>query len=96
MVSRGPVNSNFTQSITAGGTAQTVIGENPQRKLLFFQNTSDTDMRVAFGKTASATVGRLIPANSYGGFEYLDGFVPTDFVSVYCATTGKTFWAEEA
>jgi hypothetical protein len=86
-----PVTSR-SGSITAGGTAQDVYTEAQAPKQGFeFQNTSDTDMYLAWGITATTTNGIRVPA---GGMYYRPGpdkIVPKGRMSVLCATTGKTF-----
>ena len=78
-------------SITTGGTSQVVAAANATRKALLFQNTSDTDMWVNEHGSAAAVgtgwkvgpgVGVPISTNKQ--------------VSVFCATTGKTFAATES
>ena len=85
------IETDRSGTITAGGTAQDVYtAEQAPKSGVFFQNLSDTSMMIAFGETASATVGRLIPANG-GAYENPAAFVPSGKLSVYCATTGKRF-----
>jgi hypothetical protein len=77
-------------SIAAGGTAQQVAAANPQRVGLTFQNTSDTLMRLTEnGTPASATSGYSVAAGVAVNVSTADA------VSVFCATTGKTFSATE-
>lgn len=82
-------------TITLGGTAQDVYAADAVSNGVFFQNISDTAMMIAFGETASATVGRLIPASG-GAYENPPAFVPSGRLSVYCATTGKRFTCKTA
>lgn len=77
-------------TITTGGTAQDVYAAGLVKNSVFFQNVSDTDMRIEFGGNASSTAGRLIPANG-GAYETPASHVPAGKLSVYCATTGKRF-----
>lgn len=81
-------------TITSGGDAQEVMAANPSRLAVFFQNLSDTDMYVSFTGTATAGPGSfLIPSG--GGTFPPAGYVPTQALSVLCATTGKEFSAYE-
>ena len=77
-------------SIAAGGTAQDVYAtEEAPKHYLLFQNTSDEDMRIAFGAGATDTSGFVVAAGL--AWESPDGWLPTGRLSVYGATTGKTF-----
>ncbi len=87
-ISLVPIDKSGT--ITSGGTAQNVYTQAASPKnSQFFQNTSDTAMRIAFDKTASATVGILIPAGV--AWEPPAGMLYAGRMSLYCATTAKTF-----
>lgn len=80
-------------SIATGGAAQDFAAVNASRKCWDFQNTSDTNMRICDYAAASATVGKvIIPGQLY---ECPAEAVTTNALSVYCATTGKTFIASE-
>lgn len=81
-------------TITAGGTAQQVMAANTTRQYLLFQNTSDTDMWINFGAVAVAA-SPSVKVTPGGDFEMERSFVSTQYVSVFCATTGKTFTAKE-
>lgn len=85
--------SGAAGSITTGGVAQTVDAADTKRRYYYFQNTSDEVMRLRDdGGTASATAGKMI----WPGSAYESGAVcPTSAISLYGATTGKTFWYEE-
>jgi len=85
-------NINVSGSIAAGGAAQNVYSDQRAPRNGFeFQNTSDTDMYLAFGITATATNGyKVAPGQMY----YRPGpdmIVPKGRMSVFCATTGKTY-----
>jgi hypothetical protein len=85
-----PATTDRSGSITTGGTAQTVAAANANRIGLTFQNTSDTEMRVTEnGTTATAATGYLVAA---GQFIRVNS---NKAISVFCATTGKTFAATE-
>lgn len=73
---------------TIAGTAVVYAEDNLPDIRVFFQNASDTDMRIEFNGTALATVGRLVAA---GGFYETPGFVPAGRLTVYCASGGKSF-----
>lgn len=80
---------NASGSITAGSTPQTILEEDLGRRYLLIQNTSDTVMHVAFGESATTTNSIRLEAGSSVIFEF--SFVPVDYVSLLCATAGKTF-----
>lgn len=82
---------DFSGTITTGGVAQTLQAANGGRKLIFFMNTSDEEMRLRLdGGTASSTRG--IKIAPYGSYES-PAVCPTGAVSLYGATTGKEFEA---
>ncbi len=77
-------------SIAAGGTVQDVCAANAGRNYFEFQNTSDTVMRIQFGTTdASASSGFSVAAGAT--WRSTSNFCPNGRVSVFCATTGKTY-----
>lgn len=82
--------SNFSGTITTGGTAQDVYetAKAPRHSFLF-QNVSDTDMTVEFGSDAVADKGILVKAGL--AFEMPPGVLWSGRLSVLCATTGKAF-----
>lgn len=85
-----PATTDRSGSITLGGTAQNVAAANASRRGLTFQNTSDTEMRVTEnGVAATATTGFIVPTNSTLHIR------SNKLISVFCATTGKTFAATE-
>jgi len=85
-----PAGTDRSGSITTGGTAQNVAGANTSRRGLDFQNTSDTEMRVTEnGTSATAATGYLVAAG--GRFNARTNRA----ISVFCATTGKTFASTE-
>ena len=85
-----PAGTDRSGSITTGGAAQNVAAANAARRGLDFQNTSDTEMRVTEnGTAATATTGYLVAGG--GRFSARTNRV----ISVFCATTGKTFAATE-
>jgi len=84
--------ADLSGSITSGGTAQVAAVADVNRTSLIGQNTSDTDMWIAFGATAVAdTPSILISAGDNFSFgpEYRE--LITKAVSVIGATTGKKF-----
>lgn len=88
----GPIAEAATLTITLGGTRQSVFAANAVRKSLGFSNDSDTAMTVRFAANAAAGVGIYCAPNG-GGFILEGPSCPTDTVDVYCATTGKAFYA---
>lgn len=81
-------------SITAGGTAQTVL-EPATRRYLLFQNVSDETMWLNFGGTATAGSGSL-KVVAGAAFVFEDGFATSQSLSVLGTTTGKEFTCKEA
>ena len=82
--------SNYSGSITEGGTAQDVYAaDNAPKTSFLFQNVSDTDMTIDFGITAVADKGILVAAGL--AYEMPPGVMFTGRMSVLCATTGKKF-----
>lgn len=82
--------ANKGGAITLGGTAQDVAAANTIRRGLHIQNTSDTEMRVTeTNADATATTGFKLLAG-----ERLE-IQTNQRVSIFCATTGKTFAATE-
>lgn len=92
--------TNYSGTITLGGTAQTVIAANSSRRYLLIQNISDTALWVDFGATAvqdQPSVKLAADSGSGGGFLVFEGnFVPTTALSIIGATTGKKFVCKEA
>lgn len=86
--------ADLSGSITTGGTAQSISIADPTRKSFWIQNTSDTVMRVKLGGTASATSGFKVNPDSLLCITDDDvGNAITQNISIFCATTGKTFEA---
>lgn len=78
------------------GSAQSIIGENRNRAWLLIQNLSDTVMYVNFGDDASAADGSYMLFASGGSQSFeAPNFVPTDRLSIYCASAGKSFTVKE-
>lgn len=79
-------------SITTGGTAQDVwTGAQEPKQGFEFQNTSDTDMYLAWDTNATSTNGIKVPAGAMYYRPGPDKIIPKGRMSVLCATTGKTF-----
>jgi hypothetical protein len=85
--------SAVAQTVTLGGTAQTVFVGNANRVYLFVVNTSDTVMYLEVTGVAATTASIEIAAD--GGF-YEPLIAPAGLISILCATTGKTFVAKQA
>lgn len=85
-----PAGTDRSGSITTGGTAQNVAAANTARRGFTLQNTSDTEMRVSeSGTAASATTGyQIAPGGRFTAST-------NRAISVFGATTGKTFAATE-
>lgn len=79
-----------SSSIATGGTAQPAMAANVNREDYLFQNISDTDMYISFTGTASTGAGSvLVPSKGTASPE--NGFVSTQALSVYCASSGKVY-----
>ncbi|GEM_PF-5675776 len=85
-----PAGTDRSGSVTTGGTAQLIANTNANRRGLTFQNTSDTEMRITEnGSAATATNGYQVAP---GGRISIS---TNRAISMFCATTGKTFAATE-
>lgn len=82
-------NSSVSTTITAGGTAQTLLSANISRNGFELQNTSGSDLFFSFGSTASLTNGFKLPSN--GTYSTLSNMVSTSLISIFGATTGQSF-----
>lgn len=85
--------SNHSGSIATGGTAQVIMAANTDRKWLFFQNISNTDMYLGLGYIPTTSNGILVQKD--GGSLKLESFVVTDAIYVICASASKAFVALE-
>ena len=85
--------SAAAQTITLGGTAQTVFAASTTRGYLFVLNTSDTIMYLDV--TGAAATSAAIPLAANNGY-YEPLVAPASAISILCATTGKTFVAKQA
>jgi len=90
----GPVTkTRGTTSSTANTSAAApspLNATNNDRRYLFIQNISDTDMYVNFG--AAATTDDLLISKNGGGIVFESGFVPTDSVNVICSAASKKYF----
>lgn len=76
---------------TLGATSKEILPYNIARRIVIFQNLSDTVMHLAFGNTAAADAYSMVmPANQVTPFVVQDASV-TYPVNVYCATAGKAY-----
>jgi hypothetical protein len=82
-------------TIATGGTAQQVMAVNHNRRGILFQNVSDTDMWVDFGATAVADSPSIKVAAGLA-LPFMGSFMPTQYMSVICATTGKKYTCKES
>ena len=80
-------------SIATGGVSQEVFEQNSSRHFFIFSNTSDTAMYLRFHNSESASATEGIPIAVGGTLLLTGGVVPTNRVQVFCASTGKTFYA---
>ncbi len=81
-------------TITAGGTAQTLMALNAARKGFYIQNTSSADLWFSSVGTA-AVAGSSMRIVSGALYECPSYAVPTSAISIYGATTGQSFAARE-
>lgn len=82
-------------TITLGGTAQTIAAANGSRDYIIVQNVSDTAMWLNIGAVATAGNGSFLLAANGGSFVAEATKIPTGYVSILCATTGKAYTAKE-
>lgn len=95
-VARNPI----ANSITTGGTAQTIFAAQTGRAWLFIQNTSAGDLWFDFNAAAvQAAPSIKIPPGQAAEFIQSEqrggGWVPWEYISIIGATTGQTFSAKE-
>jgi len=85
-----PAGVDRSGSIATGGTAQNVATANADRRGFTLQNTSDAEMRVTeSGTAATGTTGyQVLPGGRFTAST-------SKAISVFGATTGKTFAATE-
>lgn len=88
--------TNRSNTITAGGTAQTLMNANAARIAWQLQNISTADLW--YSHTGAAAVGG---SGSYklvagGYYESAPGLAPNGAISIIGATTGQAFTASEA
>lgn len=78
-------------SIVAGTTAQDILAVGHNVFGIVFQNTSNEDQRIRIDAVASAVTGEVVAAGEHRFFGNLLG----RRISIYAATTDKTFaWRE--
>ena len=86
-------------SITTGGTAQTVLASNANRRFLTIINPGNANgdtLWVNFGSDASDGAGSVPLGPGIGIFFPQGQFVPSSSVSLYASTTGDTFTVKYA
>ena len=89
---RRGVGSVVNSTITAGGTAQTILAAQPGRTFLQIKNNAAQVLWVNFGTTAGIDAGVQIAAIGVGDtWTSPPNFCPTGLVSVVGATTGNKF-----
>ena len=87
--------TDASDTITAGGVAQTLVASNLVRKYLFVQNLdTSTDLWIDFGATAvEASPSIKIPPS--GSFVMEGSFISSQAVSIISSLTGHIFTAKE-
>lgn len=84
--------ADYSDDITAGGTAQTAAAADVNRQTLTFQNASNEDMWVAFGATAVAdSPSILVESGATAEWNREWRELITKAVSVIAATTGSKY-----
>lgn len=91
----GALVADKSGTVTLGGTAQQLMAANPLRRGFFIQNQSTADMWInAKGATATAAEPSIwLPAGAAYSTDY--GNVSLLAISIFGATTGQAFCAEE-
>lgn len=82
-------------TIATGGTAQTPVASNANRKAYFIQNLSSGDLYVSLVGTAVQTQPSVKIAPGASLFSS-GNFISTQAISIIGATTGQVFTAWEA
>lgn len=83
---------DYSGIITVGGTAQLAVPLNPNRRYLFIQNTSLTDILwFNFGSVDASPGSPSIKLNPDADFTAEAGFIPSDAVTVFGSVTGQPF-----
>jgi hypothetical protein len=85
----GLTKTDCSGTITAGGTAQSLVGIDAARREISVYNDSLGELRVSETGTASATNGISIAP----GDLWEPARVPTNAISIWGATTGQKFVA---
>ncbi len=86
--------TDHSGTITTGGSAQSLMGSNSNRKYLVIQNTGNKDLWFNFTTTAVQDQPSFkLPPN--GAFVMENSFVSTEAISIIGPTTGKSFTAKE-
>jgi len=86
--------THINSSITAGGTAQTLLAAG-ERSYFYVRNTSAGDLRVTFdGATPSVSVGLLLKTGE--AWENPSHWCPQAIIKVWGATTSQAYEANYA
>ena len=94
VVSAGATATDKSGTIAAGGTAQTAIALNANRRAFWIQNLSAGDLWISdVGTAAAASPSLKIVAG--GLYESMPGNCPTSAISIIGATTSQAFAARE-
>lgn len=86
--------TNRSGTITTGGTAQTLAAANANRRYLFIQNLSSSELWINF-TTAAAQSQPSIRLDAGASFTMEGSFVSTELISIIGSTTGQAFSAKE-
>ena len=82
-------------AITLGGTAQTLMAANPNRKYLYVQNVSSNLLWINFGSSAVQDEPSIKLMPDSDAFKLDAKSIVTALVSIIGATTGQKFTAKE-
>lgn len=89
--------ADLSGEISSGGTAQTLASADVGRGSFFIKNTSDEDLYYRFGGTASASAPSIkLEPNDERWWTKEHRQIITQSISIYGATTGKTFTAMDS
>lgn len=84
--------ADYSDDITAGGTAQVAAAADVNRNTLIVANDDDTDFWISFGGTAAATSPAILVetgSKQFYGREYRE--LITKAISIYGAVTAKKY-----
>jgi hypothetical protein len=89
--------TDYSGTITTGGTAQELVTGNLGRMYLFIQNVSSSDLWINFGSVDAEPDSPSIKIQPDLAIVWESGlgFVPSSNITIYGATTGQAFTVKE-